>query len=48
MEYKNKAKQKEQNRSGLIDTEKGLVVTNGEGLERAVGRRIGIKGPNNL
>ena len=30
MEYKNKAKQKEQNSSRLIDTEKGLVVTKGE------------------
>ena len=47
MAYKNKAKQKEQNSSGLIDTKKGLVVTKGEDLEKVEGEGKGIKGHNN-
>ena len=41
-------KQKEQNSSRLKDSEKGLVVTEGEGLGKVGGEGEGIKGHNNL
>ena len=46
MEYKNKAKLKEQNSSRLTDSKKGLVVTKGERCGRAGGDggRRGLSG----
>ena len=46
MEYNSKAKLKEQNRSRLRDSKKGLVVTKGEQCGRAGGEggRRGLRG----
>lgn len=41
LHLKNKAKQKEQKSRRLIDPEKGLVVTKGEGLGRMRGEQEG-------
>ena len=45
MEYKNKAKLKEQNSSRLRDSKKGLAVTKGDGMgEGGRGGRWGFRG----
>ena len=46
MEYKNKAKLKEQNSNRLTDSKKGLAVTKGKELGRVAGEggRRGLRG----